>query len=411
MKRLVYSPSINVYVKSDFGIVDLTDYVTDCSVQRVVNGISTASVSFRNPKVKASDGKQRMMFTEHVGDDGKIGPLFHPMDPIIITMTRLRGKPIQVFTGYCDSTPYVQLYPGIAKIDASCTLKKLKYTYWDPGLSFVAQFMASYGWSYDPTTGTSTLIDATKAQESKSLNDTGLGNLLMALLNEVGGWEKDDIILQPLPSQAIQKQVGKIYDDLVKAGKDDLKDYVDFLATFVNTAGGSGGGGDGGGGNDATAPAVENVVTNTMGANALPWSSVGKGSYFGSSHKYHYTDSGDDSYGSQGPASGADPDVPGIATRRNPGNVPQQPNYNWYVVRSPNGRAAALPQTDWGPNEGTNRIVDINTAAAVGVFGYSQAADHSVNFPTDNGDWKLYYCGQGSVGKKKAEKIVRDGHN
>jgi hypothetical protein len=250
MKRLVYSPSINVYVKSDFGIVDLTDYVTDCSVQRVVNGVSTASVSFRNPKVKASDGKQRMMFTEHVGDDGKIGPLFHPMDPIIITMTRLRGKPIQVFTGYCDSTPYVQLYPGIAKIDASCTLKKLKYTYWDPGLAFVAQFMAAYGWSYDPATGTSTLIDATKAQESKSLNDTGLGNLLMALLNEVGGWEKDDIILQPLPSQAIQKQVGKIYDDLVKAGKDDLEDYVDFLAKFVNDAGG--GGATNGGGSDDT---------------------------------------------------------------------------------------------------------------------------------------------------------------
>jgi len=408
MKRLVYSPSVNVYVKSDFGVIDLTDYITECSVQRLIGSASSATVNFRNPKVKAPDGQMRFLFTEHKGPDGKIGPVFHPMDPIIISMTRMRGKPIQVFMGYCDTTPYVQLFSGIAKIDASCTLKRLLHTYWDPGLVFVASFMATYGWAYDPITGTSTMETASKAQNTNTLNDTGIGNLLMAMLNEVGGWEKNDILLQPLPDQAIQKQVGKIFDDLAKSGKQDLKDYVTFLANFVTSAGGGGtsGGGGGGGGGDAVAPATEDVVTKKMDANALPWSTTGKGSQYGSSHKYHYTDSGDDSYGSQPPASGLDPDIPGIAIRRDAGTGS---NLNWYVVRAPSGRAAALPQSDWGPNENTGRAVDINTPAAVGVFGYSQAADHSVNFPTDAGEWKMYFCGTGSSGKTRAENIVRKG--
>jgi hypothetical protein len=233
MKRLVYSPSINVYIKSDYGIINLSDYITDFEVNRVIDAVSTASVTFRNPKIKCDDGETRFMFTEHKGDGGKIGPMIHPMDPIIITLTRLRGKPIQVFTGYCDTAPYVQLFPGVAKIDASCTLKRLLHTYWDPGLAFVQQFMASYGWEYDPATGDMRMPDA-NATNTKQLNDTGIGNLIAAMMNEIGGWQSEDIIIQPIPSETIEKQVGKIFDDLAKASKEDLKKYVNFLVDFVN---------------------------------------------------------------------------------------------------------------------------------------------------------------------------------
>lgn len=235
MKRLVYSPSINAWIKTDHGVVDISSYITECTVNRKIDEVSRAIISFRNPKI--NDG--RFMFTEHESN-GVVGPMFHPMDPIIITMTRIKGKPIQVFTGYCDTTAYVQLFPGIATIEASCTLKRLLHTYWDPGLSFVMDFMQQYGWSYDNVSGTS-IMPNPAANDTPKLNDTGIGNLLGAMLNEVGGWEKDDILIQPLPSQAIEKQVGKIFDQLVQSGKDATQQYVDYIAEYINAASAIGG--------------------------------------------------------------------------------------------------------------------------------------------------------------------------
>jgi hypothetical protein len=224
MQRLVYSPSVNVYVKTDSGIVDLSDYVVSCSVNRKMHDISTAQVSFRNPKV----GNGGFLFTDET--------VFHPMDPIIISMTRLRNRPVQVFTGYCDSTPYFQMYPGIATIKASCTLKRLLHTYWDPGLPFVIDFMVKHGWSYDPATGTSQMMNLDKAEQTPQLNDTGLGSLLTAFLHDIGGWDNNDIIIEPLPSDAIESQVAKIFDDLHKSGKEDIKKYNAFLSDFVKNA-------------------------------------------------------------------------------------------------------------------------------------------------------------------------------
>ena len=223
MKRLVYSPSVNVYVKTDSGVVDLSDYVTSCSVTRKMHTLSDARIDFRNPKV----GDGGFMFTDNT--------VFHPMDPIIISMTRLKNRPVQVFTGYCDSTPYFQMFPGIATITATCTLKRLLHTYWDPGLPFVVDFMIKHGWAYNPNTGESRMANTINAENTNQLNDTGVGNLLANFLNEVGGWEPSDIIIDPLPSQAIQNQVGKIFEDLQKGSKKDIEKYNAFLSDFVKT--------------------------------------------------------------------------------------------------------------------------------------------------------------------------------
>jgi hypothetical protein len=407
MRRLVYSPSVHAWVKTDTGIFDLSPYITGFTVHRKVNQVSTAEITFRNPKIEQVDGKPRFMFTEHLSTDSGgntiYGPMFHPMDPIIITLTRLKGHPVQVFTGYCDTTPYVQLFPGTAKLTASCTLKRLLYTYWDPGLPAVLQYLAQQGWLL--TGSGSTLNPKAEASQGGDLNDSSIGYLLNRILQDIGGWSENDIFIQGLPSKQVANLVAGIYQDLTGDAKASFKVFQDFLTQVIGTSNIGPNQDD----TDSTklAPAIKDVVTNNnMVANALPWSSTGKGSQFGSSRKYNYTDPGDDSYGNQGPASGLDPDVPGIATRRTIGTGS---HLNWYVVRAPSGRAAALPQTDWGPNESTNRIVDVNTAAAVGVFGYSQASDHSVNFPTDQGTWKLYFCGHGASGKAKAEGIVRRG--
>jgi hypothetical protein len=245
MKRLVYSPSINVWIKTDTGIFDLSPYITNCTVDRRINSVSYAQVEFRNPKIlDPKSNKTKFMFTEHVSNDGSIRPMFHPMDPIIITMTRLKGHPVQVFTGYCDTSPYVQVYPGVAKLEASCTLKRLQYTYWDPALPFVRQFMQKHGWGIDKS-GTALNPSAEKSTgDSEVLDDTSIGGLLYSVLRDIGGWNKDHIYIQELPGDKIGKLVAQLFKDTAKEEADSIKQFHDFLHDVIGaSAYGSAGGG------------------------------------------------------------------------------------------------------------------------------------------------------------------------
>lgn len=235
MKRLVYSPSINAWIKTDTGIFDLSPYITDCTIDRRINSVSYARLTFRNPKIEdKKSGKSRFMFTEHIGADGNLRSMFHPMDPIIITMTRLKGRPIQVFTGYCDTTPYVQVYPGIAQLEASCTLKRLQYTYWDPALPFVRQWMEKYGWGISKD-GIA-LNPTAEGNRDDRLNDTSIGFLLYHVLQEIGGWNKDNIYIQELPGDKIVKIVAKLYEDTAKENADSIKEFHKFLYDILGAS-------------------------------------------------------------------------------------------------------------------------------------------------------------------------------
>jgi murein DD-endopeptidase MepM/ murein hydrolase activator NlpD len=248
MQRLVYSPSVKVWVKSDSGVVDLSPYVTDCRIIRKVNEKSSAEVTFRNPKVNDLNGKNRFMWTQHeyTGPDGvtSVRPVFHPMDPITIVFERIAGRPIQVFTGYCDKTPYVQLFPGLAKITASCTLKRLDYTYWDPALEFSRTFMKNYGWDVGPAgqaVNEKQSIEAEKITTSKKisavkLNDSGMGNLVYAVLNEVGGWNPSNIFIQALPRN-ISNVVSNLFDEF---NKDNNKSQVEEVQKLLRDLIGNG---------------------------------------------------------------------------------------------------------------------------------------------------------------------------
>ena len=252
MKRLVYAPEVNVWIKSDTGIFDLSPYVLSFNVNRKVDAISSAEVTFRNPKVEQDDGRSNYLFTEHLTteSDGSKSyrPMFHPMDPIVITLTRLKGHPVQVFTGYCDTAPYVQLFPGQASIQASCTLKRLKYTYWDPGLPFVTKYLASLGWI--PTAeGLTVNAGAETANTESGLSDSSIGYLLYNILQDVGGWVHDDIYIQELPSEQIVTAVSQIYESLTGDAKASYKTFIDFLSQVIGqgSIGGAGGSNSGGG--------------------------------------------------------------------------------------------------------------------------------------------------------------------
>ena len=121
--RLVYAPKAWVFTRQHSGqILNLTDYVTAGQVQRVIDQASTATVTLRNPN---------KMFTIPKS------PSFLPMDGITIWLQRLANYPVQVFTGYLDETPYYQMYPGTITLTATCTLKRLIYSYFDPSLPSV----------------------------------------------------------------------------------------------------------------------------------------------------------------------------------------------------------------------------------------------------------------------------------
>lgn len=143
MKRLVYTPKAFVYVKDKTGkIHDLTSYVMSGQITRKTDQVSDAEVTLRNP---------HMLFTLHTNAEGEIvQPIFSPMDPITIFLRRVKDRPVRVFTGFLDKVPYLQLYPGPITFTASCTLKRLQHTYFDPALPYTMSFFQEYGWNPSP---------------------------------------------------------------------------------------------------------------------------------------------------------------------------------------------------------------------------------------------------------------------
>src|SRR4051812_16146496 len=127
MRRLVYAPKAYVFVRShtqDGRIYNLSPDVVSGEVVRNINDLSTATVVLRN------------RFRKWLKDGDNNMSILMPMDMITIYLQRINGKPIQVFTGYLDSVPYYQMYPGNCQITASCTLKRLSYTWFDPGVDW-----------------------------------------------------------------------------------------------------------------------------------------------------------------------------------------------------------------------------------------------------------------------------------
>ena len=243
--RLVYAPKAWVFTRQHSGqILNLTDYVTAGQVQRVVDQASTATVTLRNPN---------KMFTIPKS------PSFLPMDGITIWLQRLAGFPVQVFTGYLDETPYYQMYPGSITISATCTLKRLVYSYFDPSLPSVNTWLSKYGWINSGTgvaySTAGTYSQATIAQgKAQTLVDGGLAKLLWAALVDFGDWKDTNIWIENLPSgdTGIAARMAKLIAESATTSDDQTQAFTQFLDTVVGassqgTGGGNAAGGGGGG--------------------------------------------------------------------------------------------------------------------------------------------------------------------
>jgi cell wall-associated NlpC family hydrolase len=243
MRRFIYAPQVNVYINSSGkGTLDVSQDIINGSVHRVIDGVSTATITLQNPRSK------------YIGTLSH--PIFRAMDQIVIFLTRWQ-KPMQVFAGYLDEVPYEQFIPGPVTLNASCTLKRLKYTWFDPSLIYVQKELQKYGWIYDPNSGS--LQDAFSGMIGMDLDPTGhgggLGSLLALILDQVGGWPGGTVHVEKLPDSfvKIMTEAAQAEAAIAESNYDAAKLIMQKLMTIngvgvVDEAGVGGGAGQGTGG-------------------------------------------------------------------------------------------------------------------------------------------------------------------
>jgi hypothetical protein len=245
LRRFVYSPKVWAYVKTgntSKSVVDISTFLVSGSINRRLNAVSTADLTIRNPYRRWTR---------------KGAPTFHPMDPLTIYMMRAPGHPVQVFTGYLDSTPYYQMYPGTVTLRASCTLKRLLYEHFDMALPFTQQFMMQYGWVPDNKSGMMINIPAELPTLASTgyFTDSGIGSLLYATLQHIGGWDPKSIFIEKLPT-GLQGKLAKLFNQYRADNQAAIKDFETLLEKYIGP-GEYGGGGDTSGGGDPSTGAVQ----------------------------------------------------------------------------------------------------------------------------------------------------------
>src|SRR4029077_13585494 len=112
--------------------------------------------------------------------------LFSRMDRVAVFLTRVQKLP--VFSGYLDEVPWMQAYPGTVDFRATCTIKRLLHTWWNPGSSQSAGFFDQINAAF------STAGDG-------QAHDSGIGSILRSILEQVGKWTPDSIHIQNFPQE------------------------------------------------------------------------------------------------------------------------------------------------------------------------------------------------------------------
>lgn len=161
MAVFMYAPSVKAYVSTqNNGIIDISDDLTQGTMVRRSDGVSTFSFSLQNP------------FRKYSG-------VFTPNDRIIVMMKRISW--VRTFTGYLNQVPLVTAWPSTVQLTASCSLKRLQYWFWDPGLpqsqNMIAQAMSS----------------------AQNPDDGGTAAAVIAVLQNVVGWPSSKVHIAGMP--------------------------------------------------------------------------------------------------------------------------------------------------------------------------------------------------------------------
>jgi hypothetical protein len=224
LRRVVYAPKayVFIYSRKTGETVDVSNDVSAGSVQRLINQPSKANITLRNDDWKYT---------------GKFNPMFYPMDGITIWLQRYAGRPVQVFTGFIDSIPYFQAYPGEIEITATCTLKQFLYSHFDPGVGFL-NWLAEKGWvprgngNLDAFYNPEAL--GTGNQDSGNVpRDAGMGQLLHDFLIEIGNVDAAGIAIGDLP-QDLPSTMLTAFNKKFKASKSAQEGMLAAIKNFVS---------------------------------------------------------------------------------------------------------------------------------------------------------------------------------
>ena len=199
MEYLTYSPNIQAYaaVKNDgsWSYYDLSDDVTQASVQRKLDGASTFTVVVANPQGKYTD-------------------LFTPFDLVRLYASK-DGTQYPLILGYVISTQKYQLYTDSIKISCIDGIGRLQRLYWDP--------------------------DIVASQEAMGYGQTGwnYSRLIASLVCDIGGFPSDMFHIGTIPSE-IMTWAKKLYmsqkQDYVDAEKIASDLYNVLLSVGVSTS-------------------------------------------------------------------------------------------------------------------------------------------------------------------------------
>lgn len=152
MSAFVFAPGVKVYIETAaHGILDVSEDLTRGAMQRVADEVSGFQFGLNNVRRKY---------------DG----VFSPNDRIVVMMKRLTW--MRTFTGYLNTTPRFSIWPREIQMTASCSIKRLKYYYWDPNLQ----------------SSQNLVYNSLRLQSDGSAPDGGIKQVVINLLEEVVDW-------------------------------------------------------------------------------------------------------------------------------------------------------------------------------------------------------------------------------
>lgn len=171
MSTLLYAPDIAVVCDTRDGQKDISSDVIGFSLDRVTNGVSTLSLQLDNSH-KRYQVKNGRSYLQRMGR---------------VTVSLRRFRHIQAFTGYFDQVPIYSALPRIVNVTASCTIKRLVHSRWDPAAP-ESRVMFPYG----------TAIGAGDVNFDQ--DDGGAGESLFKMVTEVGGFAPKNVHIQKWPN-------------------------------------------------------------------------------------------------------------------------------------------------------------------------------------------------------------------
>lgn len=179
MPTLLYAPGVEVVIETaKHGVIDVS--------ADLASGFTTLTEN--------SPHSMSIVLTNH---RRKYDGIFTPNDRFVIRMKRIAW--MQVMSGYLNQVPYFSIYPRNIVLSGTCTLKRVKFRFWDAGTS------EAYNLLFQQPNG--------NGRQNKLEVDGGIRDKLIRVLTEVADWDRRKIHIGHLPGNWF-KRASSLYDQV-----------------------------------------------------------------------------------------------------------------------------------------------------------------------------------------------------